>query len=249
MDFALKLLFFCFSLIPSTLCANNITLFVTGGPNNARLSNKPLVEINDFVTNGYQSAHKNHWGGFWGAGIAHSFTEIVPSTNISLGLAGYSTQLGSVRGKEYPFINDGIYDALDYSFRVKSSQLMLESRLSYVFYNWQPFVLVGIGKAWNRLKNYNEVTADPSSSATALNPGFSSNTHRNFAYELGVGVQHSLFEDKKHNIHYRASVGYRYFHLGKGKLGALPEQTSTDRLQIKNIYTQGIAFSIEASFN
>jgi opacity protein-like surface antigen len=249
MDFTLKRLFFCFFLIPSALYADNISLFFTGGPNSAKLSNKPFVAINDFVTNSYQSTNKNHWGGFWGGGIAHSFEQIVPSSHISFGFAGYSTQLGHVRGKEYPFINDGIYDALDYSFRVESSQFMFESRFSYVLYNWQPFVLAGIGEAWNRLKNYNEVAADPSSSAVAMNPGFSSNTHHNFAYELGVGIQHSLFEDQKRRIHYMASVGYRYFNLGKGNLGALPEQTTIDRLQIKNIYTQGIAFSIEASFN
>ncbi|WP_028389420.1 outer membrane protein [Legionella fairfieldensis] len=248
MDFVKKLIL-GFSVIPSLLYANHLALFLSGGPNSSRLHNEQFVVINDFVANAYQTTEKNQWQGFWGGGITHTFEGILSHSNLSLGLAGYSIHLGKVQGKEYPFINDGVYDALDYSFHVKNHLLMLESRLSYVFYNWQPFALIGIGKAWNRLEHYNEIAADPSSSATPLTPGFGNHTHQDFAYELGLGVQHPLFEDKLRKMTYTASLGYRYFNLGQGKSGALPEQTSTDRLSIKNLYTQCIVFSIEASFN
>ncbi|PJE17969.1 MULTISPECIES: outer membrane protein [Legionella] len=263
MDFAFKLrsllvkishqgqkkLIFSFLILPSLLHANNLTLFISGGPHFPKLNQEQLVRMNSWVSTDYQSYQKNHWKGFWGGGFNHSFEKISKRFNLSLGLAGYSLDLGPVQGKVYPFINGGFFDALDYRFNARNYSLMAESRLTYANCNWQPFLLAGVGQAWNRLKNYTEITANFASSATPLSPGFSNHRHHNFAYELGLGLQHPLFEDKLHKISYLASLGYRYFNLGKARLNYLPEQTPSSQLGINNLHTQSIVFSIDVSFN
>ena len=126
---------------------------------------------------------------------------------------------------------------------------MIEPRISYTGHTWQPFLLAGIGEAWNHLKNYQEMPTSPSLSAVPLAFGFSDKTHQSFAYELGFGVQHRLFEDKTHKMSYGASAGYRYFNLGSGQLGVFPVQASLGSLGIKNINTQSIFLQLDASFN
>lgn len=208
------------------------------------------MQINDVVTNEYKTNKKTDWRGFWGVGIGHTFEkEWFSNYQFSLGIAGYGINLGQVQGVEYPFINDGQYDTLNYKFQAKSSTGMLESRLAYTQFNWQPIALIGIGKSWNRLSGYNEQPTDPFLSASPVSPGFNNQTKQAFAYELGVGLQRKFLDDTVHKIQYKGSVSYRYFNLGKGLLGSFPAQTSNDRLQIKNLYTQAILFSLDVSFN
>ncbi|MFC3907533.1 hypothetical protein ACFORL_00385 [Legionella dresdenensis] len=237
------------SLFPSLLHADLFTAFIAGGLNVSRLDNEPYVALNSFVTNSYQTVKKNDWQGFWGVGISHAFTALTPQTEFSLGIAGYSLRLGKVRGIEYPFINVGLFDPLTYRFQATSNVILAETRLLYQAYNWQPFILAGVGDTANRLKGYQEAPASITGSAVPQVPGFADNTRHNLAYELGFGVQHSLYEDKSRKINYSGSVGYRYFNLGSAVLGALPVQTSATRLQVRNMYTQGIVFTLNAAFN
>lgn len=241
--------FFIFLLAAFSSHAHQLTAFIAGGPNFSTLKNEKLVQINNFVTNSYQSTVKTDWEGFIGGGLEHSFEKKWWHSNISLGIAGYGFNLGQVQGIEYPFINAGIFDTLNYSFKVKSFALLVESRLAYQQYAWQPFIIVGIGPAWNKAQNYQEAPTNPSLSAAPVSPVFRNNTKQAFAYELGLGIQHQLWEDKINHCRYLASLGYRYFNLGESKLGTFPAQTSPARLQINNLYTQGIVFSLSASFS
>lgn len=245
----MKKLIYCLFILPSVLYADKLSLFIAGGPNFTRLGNTSFVTINPLVINGYQPAKNSNWQGFWGGGVRYTVLTFLPQMQFSLGVAGYSFDLGEVKGIEYPFINAGFFDSLTYRFNVKNSLLMLESRLTYALENWQPFFLAGMGEAWNRLKNYQEVATNPAASATPLVPGFNDNTHHSFAYELGFGVGHCLFEDKTHQIQYLGSIAYRYFNLGRGQLGLLPLQSSLSHLEIKNIATQGIVFQVDVSFD
>lgn len=243
----MKKLILCGVLISPWLYADNISLSLMGGFITSSLENEPLVEINNFVTNAYITNKNNHWGEFWGGSLAHSFEEIIPHVNFSLGVAGYAIQPGEVKGTVFPFINEGFFDSLNYKFQVKNNSLMIESGLSYGLGNWRPFIIAGIGKSWNRLENYNEVPSDPASSATAL-PSFRNNSHHAHAYELGLGCSYLFYEDNRHNIRYMTSAGYRFWNLGKGELESFAEQTSISRLHSNNIKTQGLAVSLDVSF-
>ncbi len=240
------IIFFVFSVMGH---ANTLNLFISGGPNFSKLSNESLVRISSNVTNKYRTKQTMNGQDFGGIGIAHVFEKKwLQSYQFSLGVAGYFINLGDVHGTEYPFINAGSYDTLNYTFHVKSSTVLLESRFFYSQYDWQPFVLIGIGSGWNRLSGYKEVPSDPSLSAAPASSGFSNHTHQGFAYELGVGLQHQLWEDAIHKMQYKGSIGYRYFNLGDGQLGPFSAQTSNDRLQMNNLYTQGIVLALDVSF-
>lgn len=249
MDFILKKLILFFLIFPSVLFAAKFSLFVTGGPNFSQLSNTSLVNISPQVTNSYLSQTKGQWNGFFGGGLSYELLTALPQIQFSLGLAGYALSLGKVKGVEHPFVNAGLFDTLTYQFDVKSSLLIVEPRFTYTGSNWQPFLLAGVGEAWNHLKNYQETPTYPSLSATPLAFEFRDKTHQSFAYELGFGIQHRLFENKSSKIRCDASLGYRYFNLGRGQFGGLSGQISLSSLGIKNINTQSLFVQLNTSFN
>ena len=121
-------------------------------------------------------------GWYWGLGIGHSFENVWSTPyRVSLGLAGYSMNVGGVNGTEFPLINDGVFDTVDYGYRVSSAALLLESRLYYTCYDWQPFALIGIGGAWNHFSDYNETPTNPALSAAPAPQQFKSHTESDFA--------------------------------------------------------------------
>lgn len=238
-------IFFIFSSFGN---ANQISFFVSGGPDFSTLKNNPLVEINEVMINAYYTNPHTNWQGFWAIGANHTFENpSFPSYKLSLGLAGYFFQLGQVEGTEYPFINEGLFDTLHYSFQAKSTSLMVEAKAIYSQYALKPYVLVGIGPGWNKFYAYHEKPSDTSLSAAPAML-FSNHTKQTFSYELGAGIQYLLRDDQQRHVQYYASAGYQYFNLDKGTLGQSAAQKSSDRLKVKNLYTQGIIFTLAVSF-
>lgn len=227
---------------------NQVSFFISGGPNFSTLKNNRLVEINEVITNSYHTKTQTNTQGFWAIGASHSFeNSAFPSYQLSLGLAGYFFQLGHVKGTEYPFINAGLFDTLHYGFQAKSDALMVEAKALYAHYALKPYALIGIGPSWNKFSAYHEKPSDPALSASPTMP-FSDHTKQTFAYELGAGFQYVLWDDQRRHIQYHASAGYQYFNLDRGALGPSLAQTSTERIRVKNLYTQGVIFTLTASF-
>ncbi len=246
---AIKKWMFCIAAIfmISPLCyADTVNFFVSAGSTFSRLSNRTDVVINNFVLNRYQAHKSTGWQAYWGLGVGHDFDNIwdTPST-VSLALAGYQLNLGSVKGTEFPLINDGLFDTLNYKFHIDSLALMVESRWLFTCNGWQPFALIGIGAAWNHFGNYSEVPTNQALSAAPVPQEFSSDTRSDFAYEFGVGVQRVLY--KSNNLRYAAALDYRYINVGKGQLGSFPAQTASDRIHINNLDTQAITLSLNVS--
>lgn len=238
------------SFLPPICYADKINFYISGGPTFTKLKNVNSVAINDFVVNNYITDPHTSWNELLGIGIAHTFEHVFNKPfDISLGITGYTINLGNVKGIEYPFANDGSFDTLNYKFAAQSNALMLESKLFYTHNKWKIFGLLGLGNAWNHLYDYNETPTDPSLSAASVPQVFSNNTNNAFAYEFGIGIQRQLFKDVKRNIRYAASIDYRYFNLGKGKLGSFSAQTTNERLRINNLYTQCILFSLNVSLS
>ena len=229
---------------------NKLEIYVSGGPTFSKLQNDTSVAINSYVINTYNTNEQANWQSLWGIGFGRSLDYMMNTPfRISLALAAYKTHLGKVQGTEYPFINDDSYDYLNYQFTAKSTAALAEARLFYKNYNWQPFVLFGIGCSWNRLKNYSETPVDPSLSAAPVTTQFGNHTNSDFAYELGAGVQHQLYEDMVHKTQYFGAVDYRYIYLGNGQLASIPTQIAGEALQIAHMNTQGIMFSLKISFS
>jgi hypothetical protein len=236
-----------FLLTPLSSYGNTLDLYVIGGPAFSRLSNNSTVQLNDFLVNDYFTRTKFRTEPLLGFGVGRTFTPLAQPLSVTLGLSAYYTNYGTISGSENPFANDGIYDALNYKFRAQSYSLMVESRLIYTGYDWQPFAFVGIGCAWNRLYGYSETPAtNPLTAATAQDT-FSHNTNSAFAYEAGVGVQRHLYTDIATNIQYFASLDYRYMNFGKGELGTTATQTSNQTLNISNLNTQALVLTLKAT--
>lgn len=234
-------------LIPLACEANKLDISFMGGPSFSNISNDNNVRINQYMVNEYKTNSHFQTQPLVGVGFAHTFDNFSQPINISFGLSSYYVDLGKVKGIEHPFINDGIYDSLNYQFNIRSFSAMLESRLIYTFYDWQPYALIGAGAAWNRFYSYSETPTIPSESAAASPYPFSNHTNASFSYELGVGFQKQIYADKKHQLNYLLSLDYRYLNFGKGNLGPSSVQTSNNGIQVSNLDMQAIMLSFKIS--
>lgn len=149
--------------------ASKADVYASGGATFSNLTNVTAVQINNNVTNNYHANTSVSTQPLLGLGIGHTFNNIFNrSLDLSLSLAGYYANFSNIQGTEYPFANVGNFDTLSYQFKAYSLSLMIEPRLIYTQYIWQPFLLAGIGSAWNRLYSYNETSSNSSSSAASV---------------------------------------------------------------------------------
>jgi hypothetical protein len=241
------LLTLCLLFAPFICQASNVDIFVMGGPAFFNISNNSYININQYMLNEYKTQSQSQVRPMFGIGVAHSFAGFNRPLGISLGLSGYYLDYGTIKGTEYPFVDDGIFDSLDYKFHARSLSTMLESRFIYTQFKWQPYALAGIGVSWNRLYKYNETPSISSNSAAASLYPFPSNTMAAFAYELGLGVQRQIFIDSSNAFQYFLSLEYRYINNGKAELGPSFAQTTSDRLQVSNLNTQALMFSLKVT--
>lgn len=235
------------SLLSFSSYASKVDFNLYGGTAFAKLANNRLVQINDDVENYYQPSAHYKADLMFGAGIGHTFENIFQkSLNLSAGLSAYYIDLSKVKGVESPFINSGSYDQLNYQFGVISSAIMFEPRLIFTKSEWQPYLLLGIGVAWNHLHTYQEEPTNPNSSAAPAE-FYGSHSQSAFAYEAGLGIQHAIYHDDKHKINYFAALDYRYMNLGEGRLSNFTAMTSNDHLVVTNIGVQAIVLTLGAS--
>lgn len=240
--FAISLL-----LIPFACYANKFDIYLMGGPAVSKISNDNSVRINQYMVNKYNTDSRSQIQPVLGVGIAHTFVNFNKPISLSLGLSGYYAYFGKIKGTEYPFANDGIFDSLNYQFNAQALSAMIESRLTYTQCDWQPYGIVGVGASWNRLYSYSETPTIPSESAAPSPYPFANHTNASFAYELGVGVQRQIYNDPSRQLQYFLSLEYRYMNFGKGELGPSSVQTSSNRLQVSNLDTQAVLLSLKVT--
>jgi hypothetical protein len=245
----MKRIFWLISLFftPFSCYSSNLDLLLSGGAAISKTSNNTYVGINQYMLNAYQTNSRTLIQPLLGIGLAHTFINFSRPISVSVGLSGYYADFGKIHGTEYPFINDGIYDSLDYKFQTQAWSVMAESRLAYTQYNWQPYVLAGAGASWNHLYSYSETPSISSQSAAASPYPFSNHGNSAFAYEFGVGIQKQIYSDLNHHLQYFLDVDYRYMNFGKGALGASLAQTTGDRIHIPNLETQALLLSLKIS--
>lgn len=241
-------------ILASLLCvsltcqADPIDVYLSVGPAFSDLTNNSTVRINQFVVNDYDSDDETEVGPLTSLGLGYTFNNVMNKPlSIALALMGYFIDYDDVEGTESPFVNVGQFDTLDYRFRAESYAAMVESRFIYTQMAWQPFALLGIGASWNRLFDYDEWPSNSSSSAAPVPSGFDANTETSFAYEAGVGVRHQLFYDPRNKIQWQILFDYRYMNLGEAELDEFPAQTVDDTLEVENLHTQALVFTIQAS--
>ncbi|OGT41707.1 MAG: hypothetical protein A3F13_03010 [Gammaproteobacteria bacterium RIFCSPHIGHO2_12_FULL_40_19] len=226
---------------------NNLYLSVGGVISD--LGNNSSVAINSFQTNTYNATSFSAWGPIFGIGMGHEFSQSYGSNlKIVLGLGAHFINFSEVTGVESPFSNAGNFDTLNYQFSASSTAIMAETRFVYTASSWQPYLLAGLGGAWNSLSGYSETPTDPNSGASPATHVFTDNTQGSFACEIGVGILHPIYHDRKNDIIYNLGLDYRYWHLGDAQLGLSSIQTTTEHLQANNTNAQAIMLTFSASF-
>jgi len=237
-----------FVFITSLCQAGKVDLSLTGGAAFSRPSNNTTLQLNQFVTSLYVNDEKNQAGFFAGIGIGHTFEQIYHKPlNLSLNLMLYDVSFGHVTGTEQPFVSGGDFDTLEYKFRVRSYPLMIMPRLIFTSFSWQPFIFGGLGVSWNRAYDYQEKPTDSSLGAAPATVPFNDKTIAAFAYQVGLGIQHQIYQNIKQHITLDVAMDYHYMNLGTGQLGTIPAETTDDHLKVPRLSAQALAISLNAS--
>jgi len=146
------------------------------------------------------------WGGFIGSEVKRS-----PSWGLIAGLGYYQPNSLSTKGTLTQGADPTSDNAYSYRYQTQSQQLLAEGKLYWVVKERiQPFLMVGIGAAFNKTSNY-QTSVPPFLEFT---PAFSNHTQTNFTYAVGPGIDVSLTKS------FRVGVGYRFTDLGSANTGS-----------------------------
>lgn len=97
-----------------------------------------------------------------------------------------------------------------YQYKIQNQQLLFEAKLFYNLENYNPYLTVGMGNAWNKAYDYNVSIQPP---FTTFSNQFSDQSYASFTYDLGFGVDVSVLE------YARIGIGYRFINLGQAITG------------------------------
>lgn len=146
------------------------------------------------------------WGGFIGSEVKRS-----SSWRFIGGLGYYQPNVLPTRGtltQGADSTSDNIYS---YKYQTQSQQLLVESKLYWIKKERiQPFLMLGIGAAFNKMFDY-QTSVPPFLEFT---PAFSNHSQTNFTYAVGPGIDISLSKS------FRAGILYRLTDLGAANIGS-----------------------------
>lgn len=146
------------------------------------------------------------WGGFIGSNVKRS-----ASWRLIAGLGYYQSNSLSTKG----IVTQGADSSSDnnylYQYQIQSQQLLAEGKWYWVTKKkMQPFLMVGIGAAFNKTSRYQ--TSVPA--FLEFTPEFANHTQTNFTYAVGPGVEMGLSNS------FRVGVSYRFTDLGAANTGS-----------------------------
>lgn len=130
----------------------------------------------------------------------------------------------------------------DYGYKLRTQQINLIGKAH--LYRWEqflPFVLAGIGNAWNTVSNYGE-TALPGITPR-VSPGFTRATQTNFVYILGIGLDYAF------NKNFLLGLSYRYDNFGRAHSGNGESTFSQVDLSLQNrSYVNSLLLNLRYNF-
>ena len=173
------------------------------------------IVMNANTTNRYSVSTPSQTDAILAAGVAYQWD--FSHTAFDLGFSAYYMG-SSVAGSNAPLVNGGDFDTLNYKATGRSLAFMLEPKWIWTTHEWQPYVLAGLGVAFNHFGDYSETPTDPSGSAVPASQVFTGATTTGLAYEGGVGVQHRLTTMQDSPL---IAIDYRFMDWGKANLGSV----------------------------
>lgn len=223
----IRALFFITSSIASSLAYAGFNIHGVGGVSLTNMNNTTWLNLGQ-ATNRFQTTSGNKTTGIWGlgAGYGKDITIKEHPLTIDMDFTAYYTQ-SNLSGIQTPAVNlIQNADTLNYSTDINNWAYLFEPKIVAKQYPLQPYFKFGLGFSNNQARQYNEYPTDPNSSAVATN-AFSDKTSTNFAWEIGVGIQHSLYQLPKGGELILAGE-YRYMDWGPVVLGKTPAQTTAN---------------------
>lgn len=160
------------------------------------------------------------WGGFVGS-------EVIRSSSWSLigGLGYYQPNYLSTKGILTQGADSVSDNSFSYRYQTQSQQLLAEGKLYWIAKeSIQPFLMIGIGAAFNNTFNY-QTNVPPFLEFT---PEFSNHRQTNYTYAIGPGIDISISKS------IRIGMAYRFTDLGSANTGS----AQIDAIPISNTLNQ-----------
>jgi hypothetical protein len=236
--------------MPLTSFANGVNMHISGGAGLTQFNHTDNLFLNRFVENSYSESSDSTSSSFVSVGAGYQWNNLfarLPQIAVNFGASAYFTNY-NLSGTNSPFINIGHFDTLSYYTKDSSYALLFEPKIIYERYQLQPYLLGGLGVAWNKMSNYSETPTNSLLSAVPMPKPFTNRTTANVAYELGLGMQTSVYKIKdKGNLAFFAD--YRFMDWGKMQLGASPLQTTAHGPYLGYLKTQLFSVGLEFQFD
>jgi hypothetical protein len=162
-----------------------------------------------------------------GAGLRHAINS---DTTMALSLDLYRINFKNTTGVVNPGYNvNPAYDPLNYSVHINPTY----AAMAQVRFTWHkdlppikvnPYLLVGVGIAYNSAKNYTETTPASGTGLPTLNP-YKNGNNLSPAFTVGVGISHTFAHEGTLNL------GYQYIYAGHAKLKPFTDQPNNRRFE------------------
>lgn len=219
-----------FTLVSSFVCteliAGQANVHLIGGASFTEIGSNPKLSFGEVVNQ--LTPSQNVTSPLFGVGLGYQFDRLFRQSFLALdlGLTGFYVH-NNMKGIETPAINLNVLpngaDTFSYTMKETSWTLLVEPKVIYTSYAWKPYLLAGFGVAENKMSQFNELPTDPAGSASNPN-SYANKNSTQFAYEVGVGVQHTLYR-RKSSGQLILAVEYRYMNFGGVELGATSNHT------------------------
>lgn len=161
----------------------------------------------------YQDDAGSETVGLWGITIGGEWSGY-PDLSFQLGLSYYQSGSFNPKGTVTQGVDPASSETYPYQYNIIARQYLLQGSLSGSFiYDWvHPYMMLGLGAAFNSAYDYDAVPNTPFPFAT-FTPQYASQTTTSFSYIAGFGFD---FEIMKYA---RIGLGYRYVDFGEVDLG------------------------------
>lgn len=154
-----------------------------------------------------------------------------------LGVAGYVDEQITPKGHVWRFASPA-FDTLSYAYQVHHTRAIVEGKLLTSINQSQsihPYVSGGLGAAFNRASNYQEM---PLISGAVPTLPFANHTKTSLSWGIGAGVDYNI------NSHVRIGAGYQFSDLGKVALGATSAATTQQTLSFAHLRANQLRFQL-----
>lgn len=154
-----------------------------------------------------QNSNTTHmlWGGFVGSEVKRS-----TMWRFIAGLGYYQPISLSTQGTLTQGADAASDDTYHYRYQTQSQQLLAEGKLYWIAKNnMQPFMMLGIGGAFNKTSDY-QTSVPPFLEFT---PVFSNHSQTHFTYAFGPGMDISVSKS------FKIGMSYRFTDLGSANTG------------------------------